>query len=344
MHLVVRTPTTRGGRTRVRRQLAVPFELDPPSIPTTVWWIEHLSGHDYLRLCGAPTERSRRDSPDRVVYRAADGFELVSRPGGRSSSAVDVSSLFPSSEPLGVEVDHRAAEDVIQALGRARAAAARTAITRSFAEAGMRARLRSRRWPRVRNLTEAQRVIRSEFATEELIRPAGEDPHAFAARILLASMPRGRAATFSTLSSKAIRQLPGGIPMSTDTEPRTEEHQALLRRLVGAIESHGLQATYNVFVDARVTGGGRQLLFEVKSADVGSFSDQLRLSVGQLLEYRYRFGHMTERTDLCVVITDVPVLRWAAHQFLESIGIMLVVADRRGLHGLERVLEPYRSG
>ena len=313
MNLVVRTPTLRGGRTRVSRQLAVPFELDSPSIPTTVWWIEHLAGRDYLRLCGAPTARARRDSPDRVVYRAADGFELVSRPGGRSS-AVDVSSVFPSSEPLGVEVDHRATGDVIQALGRARAAAARTTITWSSAEAGMRARLHSRTWPRVRNFTEAHRVIRSEFATEELIRPAGEDPHTFAARILLASQPWGRAATFSTLSSKAIRQLAGGIPMSIGPEPRTAEHQALLGRLVGAIESHGLQATYNVFVDARVIGGGRQLLFEVKSANAGSFSDQLRLAVGQLLEYRFRFGRMTERTDLCVVITDVPVLRWVTSQ------------------------------
>jgi hypothetical protein len=124
-----------------------------------------------------------------------------------------------------------------------------------------------------------------------------------------------------------------------DPAQGTRNHQSLLRRLVVELQDRGYAVTYNREVDARLSTPKVQVLFEVKTGIKRRLERQMRLSVGQLLQYQYRFASLAPATILCLVLDREDRLTASDREFLRYVGIRLVTMSETGFSGLDDLLE-----
>lgn len=340
MDLLVRSPARRVTRARAGvSRLAAPLTSTPScSDPTRLWWVERLGAHDYLRMVGVAASASAERDPERLVWTAGeDGFELLSRPGAPvRARALDITGLFgPTVDRVVVDAPGRG---TLRTLEHAASRAAMTVSSPRLAAACLLPSMR--RLPHAVTFADALNTVRRSFVTEELVRPVGADPYVFAAQVLLELSPV-LAAAFQPLSGDAVRPAWPIPPAILDSDASTSAHQNLVRRLVEECKRLGYELTSNGHVDARAAIGSRQILFEVKTADADSFVTQVRLAVGQLLDYRQRYGGAARSTALCVVVSDVPAYRAWAKRFLAGVSISAVFASEC-LDGLAAALAPQR--
>ncbi|WFE99604.1 hypothetical protein [Micromonospora sp. WMMD964] len=107
------------------------------------------------------------------------------------------------------------------------------------------------------------------------------------------------------------------------------EHDRLCRELIERLGRTGLQAGaglrgQNVDVAWR-DASGRQFIAEVKSLVDGNQTEQLRLGLGQLLEYRHRLAILGVPVTAVLLVTHVHDRSWG--QVCAENGIILVAAD-----------------
>ena len=111
------------------------------------------------------------------------------------------------------------------------------------------------------------------------------------------------------------------------------EHDRLCRRLIGELASAGLRAgagLSGVPVDLAWRGvDGRQYIAEVKSVVPGNASEQLRLGLGQVLEYRHRLAVLGMTAAAVLVATEAPDPLWLG--VCADASVLLLAGDDRFL-------------
>ncbi|MEH0819848.1 MULTISPECIES: hypothetical protein [unclassified Micromonospora] len=117
-----------------------------------------------------------------------------------------------------------------------------------------------------------------------------------------------------------------------------EEHDRLCRQLIGHLAQSGIAAgagLAGVNVDlAWRDGEGRQFIAEVKSMVGGNDVEQLRLGLGQVLEYRHRLATCGITVRAVLLVTQCADETWA--DICADSDVVLVPADRltRSLEGV----------
>ena len=319
-------------------RLAAPHFEGDGELPERVWWVECRGGRNLVRAVGRPDALSLEEKPDRVVWLGE--FTLISRPGAVSSRRVEVHGLRAEAA-LGVEVYRGLAMELVGSLEAASSSAARSVSGRTMAATRMGPVVR-RLAPKLTDEPDLLHAVRRLLAADEAVRPGQEDPFKFAAGLVARALgrPWPPESVFAPLSAESV-------PISDPTDSRirvedpdkgTRAHQVLLARLVAACEREGYLVTNNGEVDARVAAGHEQLFFEVKTADDESFVHQIRLAVGQLLDYRHRFSWLANRTLLCVVITEPEQGEGGRARFASAAGVGVVLSRGNRLVGLPDIL------
>jgi hypothetical protein len=222
--------------------------------------------------------------------------------------------------------------------------------------------LAERPFPRAARLAhhEAYLYVRQYFARAELVEVDGIEPFEVAACALAETTPveadltdTARMPPFKVFKPAQGEHGADWVDTGTSLNGRraleraTRRHRDLLGALACAVRGAGLVPGYNGLVDLHTTTQKCDLLFEVKTAHDGNYLDQVRSSIGQLLEYRYRYrisrssrAYRTPR--LVTVIEDVGnAAREAfARDFLRELGVELLVwrDSDRGFDGLSELL------
>jgi len=117
-------------------------------------------------------------------------------------------------------------------------------------------------------------------------------------------------------------------------------HDTLIKKLSEHFNSLGFSSRADKnSVDLMVEGDSRKILFEVKTTTPRNISKQIRLAVGQVLEYKFR---LEEDVDLAIVITTVLEADSPFVKFLHSLGISLVCWNEYSLeiHSADESSEP----
>jgi hypothetical protein len=194
-------------------------------------------------------------------------------------------------------------------------------------------------------------------AQSDLISALASDPFAGAARALAGRLMRGRTSYSQVLrgldtdragNGKPVtasgqgfdrpysgRPEEGSYPIQQATggeahERARTEHNDICRRLIDHLGLRGIKAGEHldeVKVDlAWHSGSGRQVIAEVKSCAGANDQDQLRLGLGQVLEYRTRLVNRGHTVDCCLVVSRVLDTAW--FDVCEQAGVVLIDAGR----------------
>ncbi|MDQ7906845.1 hypothetical protein RB614_20225 [Phytohabitans sp. ZYX-F-186] len=125
----------------------------------------------------------------------------------------------------------------------------------------------------------------------------------------------------------------GLYPPTQETSPEAKEaavreHDALCRRLIAYLERYGIFA--GELVDPPVdiawqSPAGVQMIAEVKSCSAGNDISQLRLGLGQVLEYRHRVSALRGPASAVLLVSRVVDPAWFA--LCRSVGVQLITGD-----------------
>ncbi|NJC86202.1 hypothetical protein [Planosporangium mesophilum] len=125
----------------------------------------------------------------------------------------------------------------------------------------------------------------------------------------------------------------GDYPEVQPTSPAAREranaeHDALCRQLIAHLSKRGIEAgeLTSPPVDVAWRGANnRQVIAEIKSCFDGNDTDQLRLGLGQLLEYRQRLAGAGVTADAILLVTRVKDPFW--YEICRSVDIRLLAGD-----------------
>lgn len=193
---------------------------------------------------------------------------------------------------------------------------------------------------------------RAYFAREELVGMRGYDPYEIAAAILAGytemprkvttnfrdpgDLPTAEIVEFTELDEEHLGYVERKWGRHSEVignldklEIKTKKHQQILQLLARHIRAKGLRPTYNRHVDLRVGIKDSEVLFEVKTADALNFQEQVRRSVSQLLEYRYRYKtYCAGRQIILAAVIEAGASSEQyefARGFLSELGIAMVL-------------------
>jgi len=123
------------------------------------------------------------------------------------------------------------------------------------------------------------------------------------------TIPKEHLHQWGPLSDEAIdKGLSEDLSLFTTTSPDSRKHQQILRQLRDRLVELGFSPEFNGFVDCKISCGGGDIYFEVKSASEDSFVHQMRLGVGQLMHYIWKDRQTSSRPIRgFLVIEDAPV-------------------------------------
>lgn len=128
----------------------------------------------------------------------------------------------------------------------------------------------------------------------------------------------------------------GDIQLPTEAlEQSSKRHQQILKSLARVLKAKGLPLTYNRYVDLRSALPSREIFFEVKTATPANFLRQVRLAVGQLQEYQFRYKQNGDKPIKLVAVVEDSAANGDlqfARDFLNQLGIRLVLVDRQLAH------------
>lgn len=328
--------------------MAVPTDAWTGQLPKRIWWLEVTKGRSWMRMAGVP-EAIRVESTldgSRTYYAfvaGPPGFELISRPGSTRVGGAEVTEITAGLPPMLWAVDALTVPaDTAARLTAVVANATATVTSMAAARRRLRPLLESRG---IRNQTQdvsaAYLVARASLARTELVTVNRADPYRVAASIIAGvDLIPGPGPIdsglfpFTPLTPDAVRCWASSPSLGvTDLDRGTREHQLIVRQLVEACLAMGWVASYNPHVDVRIANPDAQMLFEVKTCTDATFLAQMRLGIGQLIEYAYRYRAGVRRTELCLVIEDAAPAP-LAYRVCETAGIRLVVVRSGGLVGL----------
>ena len=148
-------------------------------------------------------------------------------------------------------------------------------------------------------------------------------------------------AYFARSESKRIEGNNTRLELSSISKKR---HQYILKLLSRQLRARGFLPTYNCHIDMRIESRDAEVFFEVKTADVSSFPDQVRYGIGQLLEYKYRYKGMNRFKTIRLALVIEACVSSARYEFvrgfLANIGIVLVLwePNTECFRGLDAVL------
>jgi hypothetical protein len=111
-------------------------------------------------------------------------------------------------------------------------------------------------------------------------------------------------------------------------EAAVREHDLLCRRLIEFLGRHGMPAGELVDPPVDVAWrslAGRQVITEVKSCAGGNDITQLRLGLGQILEYRHRLLATRGPSDAVLLVTRVGDPAW--FEISRGVGVQLLAGD-----------------
>lgn len=309
-----------------------------------VWWIEAFRRHKFVRaLCHVTTPfecvRDHRNAQFTVEVQP-DASERVTWSHGSTRFLANAAIPLPASGVQEITADQEAA------LERVRVATA-SVSTFPGAKRRIQALLKqtvAERPPVLQQslcFEDALRYVREHFARAELVAVSDLDPFCVAAHVLVddplpemtsadeyvympAWRPFGHENVVSPGDSSARTICPSGLSVEV-----THRHHSIVRQLATTLRRYGAKPHYNKHLDLAVAASSVDILFEVKTATPANFREQLRLAVGQLLEYRYLLARKPHRRQIrvAVVIEGCAESRdeLYAHGFLLSVGISLVI-------------------
>ncbi len=348
-------------------RLIVPATLATDWMPTAsrrIWWLESRGGRRFLRgvgdILGTRIEAGDEgQGPKLLLYLDHRTCERVSWPTQRED-AINVSGAFPSYgfAPLS-ESDERYLDEV------------RYGAARPISIVGAQRHFR-RLWAQTVNkrkpiaesrpsAADVARYVRHYFATSELFRVDNRDPFNTAARMLcgegsgdhagrVCEMPCLREVPFyGPIGPRVANMAPSVEHESRPHRDASERHSFILRALAATIRQEGFVPEYNRLIDLAVCSRECDVLFEVKSTNEGTFREQARAAVGQLLEYGFQwnrtFGRDVRLAAVLEVTTSPQVVK-ATRAFLSAIGITLITWQRgtRGFSpNLRELIQPSAS-
>ena len=174
-------------------------------------------------------------------------------------------------------------------------------------------------------------ILRQKVATSELRRVGEVDPHICSAAVFVAhelgvetqwrtfagaleTAVRNRGAAEFPLITPALGPLDpsmirreihrsSGSDPSKAIERGVREHQSLLAALAKALKELGFEPLYNSILDCAVDLGDVLVIFECKSITNDNYETQLRLGLGQVLDYAHRYA-LRYPNVTPVVVTD----------------------------------------
>jgi hypothetical protein len=111
-------------------------------------------------------------------------------------------------------------------------------------------------------------------------------------------------------------------------EAAVHEHDVLCRRLIEYLAHHGILAgeLFDPPVDiAWQSPAGLQMIAEIKSCSAGNYIEQLRLGLGQVIEYRHRVSARRGPAKAVLLVSRVVDPTWFA--LCRSVDVQLIAGD-----------------
>jgi hypothetical protein len=111
-------------------------------------------------------------------------------------------------------------------------------------------------------------------------------------------------------------------------EAAVREHDALCRRLIAYLERYGILAGELVHPPVDVawqSPGGMQMIAEIKSCSAGNDVDQLRLGLGQVIEYRHRISALRGPASAVLLVSRVVDPAWFA--LCRDVDVQLITGE-----------------
>jgi len=151
----------------------------------------------------------------------------------------------------------------------------------------------------------------------------------------------------SVARNVALRQSLGSPP-EVKAKEISNEHEVIVAALASRLDSMHLSPYLSPLVDLAVIHDRSALFFEVKTVNQKNLLDQVRVAIGQLLEYRFIYKKVFDSIHLAFVapavgpLTDVSF----AQDFLSDCGIDWVVwlSGYSEFKFLEEILKRFHFG
>lgn len=288
-----------------------------------VWWVERRGNSLFLRaeayITEASLERVLRTDAQHVYWHLDVRLsERISWPGTRPSAEAGVSDilnglqwavanppiLLPISSELDLALDMR-----------------RRQVGETVWDFGLAAKVLLRLFEKTRpyvlarhnasSLHDALHYAHAYYARDELVAVMGLDPYIVAAAALTGytelpseieiidasqtEMFNSPVSDFRELDPEEVTYVEERwvrrstvLNESAALERATERHQEIVRALARELRAVGYTPTFSRLVDMRIEGHVDEVFFEVTTSTTENILEQVRLAVGQLLEYRFR--------------------------------------------------------
>jgi hypothetical protein len=363
-------------------RLTIPAERVPEQLylPTgQVWWVERQAARFWLRGYGCVEETTREVVLDGTVARVvwhlySECAERLTMPGAPAPEQADVSVIVGVKArelqcPIWVK---EISSGVTAELERRRSLLAETTTSyelarRHFARLSRETGLSDQLCFVAQDLSKAWQFAHMNFARAELVGLEGWDAYDIAAAALAGyrTLPKNwnvnsetrtdwttqRGKTFQPLDPTQIGVVEqswrrGGLSSSMDELERSDRrHQQVLKSLATNLLTYGLKPFESRFVDLRVLADAQEVFFEIKTATADNFLHQIRLALGQLLEYRYRYQEQAGDKSIKLVAvleqSGTEADQRFAREFLaeSAIELMTWVPEENHFVGLGRILQ-----
>ena len=339
-----------------------------------LWWVQWnglrliLRGYGIVAGIGKENESARSERLTIQIESASS--ERLTIPGKTPSKNSDVTLLLQNSGDLLVDKIQLMilSEELSQQLRRRKLILGETTwsydLAKHFYNHLFKVTFLGKQIPQknnfIGNLQTAYDFVHKHFARSELISVGEVDSYYVAAAVLAGYSELPTAVDdyvtkhgfapfhrlnheFSELSARQSMLDDGTLSSIQITGDTNTKHQAILGLLTQELEKHEFSPAYNRFVDLQASHRGQDIFFEVKTISEENFFKQLRLAIGQLLEYRFRFKKFSSgnHAKLVVVIEKPKSLSIIgfAREFLTDIGIEIVFwnNDLSAFEGLNTV-------